>query len=226
MEKVTFKVKKRENKKPNQLRREGIVPANIYQANQESLAVQIKPLDFLKIYREVGDTGLIYLQLEGESKDLPVLVDELQRDSVSDSLLHVVFRKVNLKEKIKASVSVELIGEFAVDNSFVVLVQDEVEVEALPTDLPEKFEIDQSVFKAVGDTITLADLKFDREKVSLVLAEEESPEEITLASVQEKREEEVEEAPETELAEPERIGEDKAEGETTAENQDSEKKPE
>jgi len=224
MDKVRFQVSKRAKKKAKQLRREGVVPANIYQANKESLAVQLAPLPFAKLYSQVGDTGLIYLRVEGEEKELPVLVDEVQYDSISNDLLHVVFRKVNLKEKIKANVPVELVGEFDLDEALVVLVKDEVEVEALPTDLPEKFTIDQAQLTEIGATVTLADLQFDREKVSLVLAEDEDPAEVTLVAVQQQRAEEVEEPVAEEVLEPERVGEEKpAEGEAAAETEASAK---
>jgi hypothetical protein len=75
-----------------------------------------------------------------------------------------------------------------------VVVKDEIEVEALPADLPEKFEIDVSLLTEVGQMVTYADLKYDRSKVTLVLGEEGEEEPVVL--VQEQREEEPEEEPE------------------------------
>jgi len=212
MEKIKFAVSKRENKKNNQLRNEGIVPANLYQAGKESMALELNNLAFLKLSRHLSENAIVYLQIEGEKGESPVLVDDVQYDVFGKKLLHVVFRKINLSEKIKAYVPVELVGEFEVENGVLVLAKDSIEVEALPTDLPEKFEIDQSQLKTIGDQVLLSSLVFDRDKVVLVLNEDETAEEIVIALVQEKAEE-VEEVS-TELVEPEVVGEKKEDGET------------
>lgn len=219
MEKVKFKVSKRQNKKNNQLRREGIVPANMYQAGKESIALELNNLAFNKLTRDLNENAIIHLQIDDDKKESPVLIDEVQYDSFGKNILHVVFRKISLSEKIKADISIELVGEFDVENGVLVLAKDSVEVEALPTDLPEKFEVDQSLLKEIGDRVVLSDLKFDKDKVELVLGEEENPEEVVIALVQEKAEE-VEEEPSGELVEPEIAGEKKEEskgGEEAAE---------
>lgn len=216
MEKTTFQVSKKQNKKNKQLRREGLVPANMYQAGKESLALEINNISFLKLIRNLSDNALVYLQVEGEKGEYPVLIDDLQYDVYGKNLLHVVFRKVNLAEKITAYIPVELVGELDVENGVLVLVKDSIEVEALPTNLPEKFEVDQGKFTAVGDQFTMAELSFDASKVSLILAEEEKAEEVVVALVQEKAEE-VEEEVSNELVEPELVGEKKDEAEATEE---------
>lgn len=213
MEKIKFAASKRQNKKTNQLRKEGIAPANMYQAGKESLSLEINNLAFLKLSRKLNENAIVYLQIEGEKGEFPVMIDDVQYDAFGKNLLHVVFRKVNLSEKIKAYVSIELVNEFDVQDGVLVLVKDSVEVEALPADLPEKFEIDQSQLKAIGDQIYMSSLSFDPNKVSLVLAEDEKPEESVIVLVQQKAEE-VEEVS-TELVEPELVGEKKDEAEVT-----------
>ena len=204
MTKIKFDIDKRSDKNNRQIRREGRIPANVYQAGEESIALEVNTVSFEKLYNEAGDTSLVYLTVEGVKNALPVMIDDVQYGHMGEPI-HVVFRKVKLTEKISTNVPVELVGEFDVDNAVLVLVKDEVEVEALPTDFPENFTIDQSKLTQVGDSITLADLEYDKEKVSLVLSEDENPEEITVVAVQEQREEEPEEAPE-EMAEPELVG--------------------
>ncbi len=150
---------------------------------------------------------MVYLNIEGETKSIPALIDQVAKDYLGSSFEHVVFRAVDLKEKITAKIPVEIIGEFDVPDAVLITVQDEVEIEALPTDFPEKFVFDVSTLKAVGDVFSLADLVYDKEKVELVLAEEENPSERVLISVQAQAEEEIEEVSE-ELVEPEVIGEE------------------
>lgn len=226
MTQTTFKVNKRSAKKAKQLRRQGALPANVYIPKKDSIALEINPQAFAKLYEEVGETGLVYLDIEGEAKKIPALIDQVNMDYLSNSYEHVVFRGVNLKEKISARIPVEITGEFAVPDAVLITVQDEVEVEALPADLPEKFVFDVANLKAIGDVFSLADLVYDKEKVELVLTEDEDPKERVLISVQAQAEEEPEEVVE-EVAEPEVIGEteksteegeeEKTEGETKAE---------
>ena len=206
MTKTTFKVAKRSNVKAKKLRRQGILPANVYIPKKESIALEIDPYAFAKLYEEVGETGLVYLHIDQEEQAVPALIDRVDMDYLGNSFEHVVFRGVNLKEKITAKVPVEIVGEFDVPEAVLITVQDEVEVEALPADLPEKFVFDVSQLKAIGDTFTLADLKFDNTKVELVLSEDEDPSERVLISVQAQQEEEPEAVVE-ELVEPEVIGE-------------------
>jgi large subunit ribosomal protein L25 len=219
MEKTKLIVSKKQNKKNNQLRREGLIPANMYQAGKESVALELNNSNFSKLVRNLNENAILYLQINDDKKELPVLIDEIQYDVFGKNILHVVFRKINLSEKIHADVSIELVGEFDVENGVLVLAKDSVEIEALPTDVPEHFEIDQSQLKAIGDKITLDSLVFDSSKITLVLGEEEKPEDIALVLVQEKAEEVVEEETSEELVEPELVG-DKEEKEEGAEEAD------
>ena len=163
-EKITLKVEKRKvlGKKVKKLRREGILPVNIYGKNVKSLALKVSLKDFLPVYKKVGETGIVEIMVEGEEKPRYALIHNVQKDSVSDQLLHADFHQVLLTEKITASIPVELVGESpAVQQKLGVLIQplSEVEVEALPTDLPEQFTIDISGLKEVDQTITVGDLK-------------------------------------------------------------------
>lgn len=212
MEKIKLAAAKRQNKKNNQLRREGIIPANMYQAGADSIALELDNHLFTKLIRDLNENAILYLHVGEEKKEFPVLIDEVQYDAFGKNILHVVFRKINLSEKIHADVSVELVGEFAVDDGVLVVAKDSVEIEALPTDVPAQFEVDQSQLQAIGDKITLDSIAFDHDKISLVLAEDEKPEDIVLVLVQEKAEEIVEEETSDELAEPELVGEKTEEG--------------
>lgn len=193
--KITFSAEPRAilGKKANRLRGQGLVPANISGNVDKTVAVSVQAKDFAKLYEEVGDTGLFYLTVTGEKAERPVLISEVQFDSLSMQPLHVVFRQVNLSEKITAEVPVEVIGELAVKDAVLVKVRDTIEVEALPADLPEKFEVDISGFAAVGDSISFAQLSFDRNKVKLMIEEAELESPVVL--VQEVKEEVEEVAP-------------------------------
>lgn len=147
-------------KKVKKLRREGILPANVYGKGLSSKAIQVDVADFQKVYKEVGDTGLIDLAVDGKSK--PVLVKSMHKNFALNVPLHVDFYQVNLKVAVKAIVPVVLTGEAqAVTEKAGVLLQNvsEVEVEALPDKLPENIEVNVEGLAAVGDQITVGDLK-------------------------------------------------------------------
>ncbi|HVZ58407.1 MAG TPA: 50S ribosomal protein L25 [Patescibacteria group bacterium] len=146
-------------KKVKKLRRDGQLPANVYGKGLASLAIQVATKDFKDIFSEVGETGLIDLKVNEQTH--PVLVKNLQMDFRSNTPLHVDFYEVNLKEKVKAMVPLVLVGEAkAVAENVGTLLQtlNEVEVEALPTELPENIEVNIENLAEVDDQITIADL--------------------------------------------------------------------
>ncbi len=147
-------------KKIKKLRREGLLPANMYGKNLSSVALQVKVSDFMPLYKEVGATGVIDLQFDGKTK--PVMVKSLQMNYDSHIPLHADFYQVNLKEKIKATVPVVLLGEAkAVTEKVGMLLQSlsDVEIEALPDTLPEHIEVSVEHLAELGDSITVGDLK-------------------------------------------------------------------
>jgi len=172
MEKITLKAKARKEvgRKVKLLRKEGILPANIYGKKIKSESIQITLPDFREVYKKAGETGLIYIEVEGNKEAKPVLVANIQRDPVSNATLHIDFHQVDLKEKIGAKVPVELTGESPAEKQSigtVVQYLSEVEVEALPTDLPEKFVVDISALIEVDQSLFVKDIKVDKSKVEI-----------------------------------------------------------
>lgn len=156
-------------RKVKNLRKKGILPANVFGRKIKSQALQVKLDDFTKIFKKVGETGLLTLTVKGVGEK-PVLISNIQKDPLTDLPIHVDFRQVDLKEKVEAEVAVEIVGESPIEKQglgTVVLHFDEVKVEALPADLPEKFEIDASSLTEVDQTVLAKDLKFDKAKVEL-----------------------------------------------------------
>ena len=144
------------------LRHQGQTPANIFGKKVASLTIQVNTKDFTKLYAEVGESTLVYLRVEGESDARPVLVREVVYHPVSGQILHVSFNQVDLKEKVTAPVAIELVGEApAESNHLGILVQQlsEVEVEALPTDMPERVSLDVSGLAEVGAQLLVSDIQ-------------------------------------------------------------------
>ncbi len=211
MDRLALKADKRSllGRKVKQLRSEGLIPANIFGKKIKSESIQVKSVDFKKVYKEIGETGLLELHINGDKK--PVLIHNVQLDPVTDVVLHIDFLQVNLKEKVIAEIPLELIGESPAQKQglgTVVQYMDEVEVEALPADLPEKLEIDASTLMEVDQTVYLKDLKYDKTKVEI----KEDLEKIIvkLESVKEEKEEKpvLEEVSEAEKTEEEKTKEE------------------
>ena len=173
------------------LRLEGLIPANVYGKKVKSTAVSVDAKEFDNIFKEAGETSLVELNLGKDKK--AVLVRNVQHDPVSEQVLHVDFQEVDLKERITTQVPVELIGESPAEKQgigTVVQQLDEIEVEALPADFPEKFEIDISNLSEVADTIYVKDIKVSN-KVTVT----ENPDEIVVKVEPLREEEEVPVAP-------------------------------
>lgn len=181
-------------RKVKKLRKDGFLPATIYGHKFESMSIQFKTIELEKLYNEVGESGLVELMV-GEEK-LPILFRNPQYSPVEGDIVHIDCYKVNLKEKITATVPLELVGESQAvkDGNVLVEVTNEVEVEALPADLPESIEIDISGLNAVDDMITVADIKLEG-KVEMVTNLEQ-----VIVKIEEPRAEEVIEAPVEEVA--------------------------
>ncbi len=161
-QKYALKAEKRTilGKSVKKLRRTGQLPANVYGKGLESTAIQLNTKEFEAVYKEAGETGLIDLAFDGQTH--PVLIKNLQMEYPLRIPLHVDFYQVNLREKVKTMVPIEIIGEpKAVTEKIGTLIQplNEIEVEALPAELPEKIEINVEPLAALNEQITVADIQ-------------------------------------------------------------------
>lgn len=163
-------------KKVKKLRQEGLTPAHVFGNQVETEHVTVSTVDFQKAYDSAGETGLIDLKI-GEDKIRPVLIRDVQYDPIKDQVLHIDFYQVNLKEKVQVPVPLVLVGEEPekVHSGDAVVLQtlSEVQVEALPTDLVESIEVNQNSLKEIDDSITVADLSYDRSKLTILSDGEE-----------------------------------------------------
>jgi large subunit ribosomal protein L25 len=193
MDKLKLEAQKRSvlGRKVKSLRGEGLIPANVYGKKVKSQAVSVNASEFLSVYKEAGETGLISLVLKnGKAEEKAVLVSNVQQDPVKDTPIHVDFHQVDLKEKVTAQVSVDITGESPAEKQGVgTIVQyiDEVEVEALPADLPEEFVVDVSSLEEVGAAIFVKDLRVDKTKAKIL----SDPESIVVKVEPPQKEEEV-----------------------------------
>lgn len=163
-------------KKVKKLRRDGLLPAHVFGKKVETEHVAVNTRDFLKTFHQAGETGLISLKI-GEEKVRPVMVRGVQYDPVTGKPIHIDFYQVNLTQKVKVPVPLVLVGEqpesVNLGETIVLQTLNEIEVEALPTDLIEKIEVDITLLKNVDDAITVGQLNFDRSKLTVQAQDDE-----------------------------------------------------
>ncbi|MBX4211347.1 MAG: 50S ribosomal protein L25 [Candidatus Yanofskybacteria bacterium] len=186
-QKIELNAQKREilGARVRHLRKSGFVPAVLYGKGQEAISLQIPVKDFSKTLTAAGESTLVYVNVDGQA--FPTIIHDVVRDVMTDDIVHADFYKVRLDEAIKTMVPVVFEGESAaVKEKLGIFVRNvnELEVEALPQDLPHEITINISSLKNFGDQILAKDINLGP-KVKLTA----EPEEI-LATVQEPMSEE------------------------------------
>lgn len=176
MKTLELKAEKRQilGRKVKGLRKQGKIPAHVFGKGLKTVHVSVEGANFTKVYDQVGETGLVNLKVDSEIR--PVLIRSIQNHPVTDLPLHIDFYQVNLKEKVKVNVPLEFVGESLVvekKEGLLLTPLSEVEVEALPTDLPEAIKVDIAKLEHLDDTIHVKDLKVDRAKVEILTDPEE-----------------------------------------------------
>jgi len=161
MEKVVLKATKRDvvGKQVKALRREGKLPAVIYGRHTDPVNVNLDAHAASVALAKVTSSSLVTIDVEGTEHT--ALVREKQRDYIKNRLLHVDFLAVSLTEKLRTSVPVHFVGlSLAVKDFNAVMVHnlEELEVECLPADLPERIDVDISVLNRPGEGIRLRDV--------------------------------------------------------------------
>lgn len=162
MEKTIIEATRRTviGKKVGALRREGKLPGVIYGHNVEPTPILMDLREASRTLASLSQSHIVTIVLEGAEH--AALVREKQKDYILNILKHVDFQVVSLSEKIRTMVTVDIVGTSPAVKNFngvVVTEISEVEVEALPQNLPERFVVDISKLENIGDAIYIKDLE-------------------------------------------------------------------
>lgn len=196
-------------KKVKTLRREGLIPGVVYGPVVDgTISVSVNSRDFNKFFMAHGHSTIFTIKWDGG--DQPVLIREVQRDPVRQDILHIDFFAPNMNVKLRQNVAVSLHGHPEVEGGMMQHAITEIEVEALPANLPSEVVVDVSSLEAIGDTVTVADIEAI-ENVEFVT----DPETVIASIVAEAVQEEPEDEEEVE-------GEEGEEGEEAAKGEESE----
>jgi large subunit ribosomal protein L25 len=173
------------------LRAAGKVPGVIYGKQVDAVPVAVVRRDFDRVFHKVGRTQLLDVAVSSESSPRRVLVREVQYNPRENTVLHVDFFQVNLKEKITADVPLVLVGEAPAatrQEGELQQLTNTIKVSCLPTEIPEHIEVDVSGLEALDETIRVSELHVPPECEVL-----SDPEEVVakIAHIREVEEEEV-----------------------------------
>lgn len=165
-------------KATKETRRGGKIPAILYGRGLKSTPLAVSQKDFHCVtHTKAGANVLIGLKLEGaqSKKDITCLVKEVQRNPVTDEIFHVDFAAISLTEKIRVKVPLlikdaqEAAG--VREGGVLDLVHHEIEVECLPTEIPERIEVSVKSLK-IGDVIRLKELGIPQGVTPLLQADD------------------------------------------------------
>ena len=166
MEKIILKAEVRTEsgkRAAKDLRVKGLIPANVYKGGKGATSLQVASDELMDILRtKAGENVIITLKISGAkvSGDKTVVIKEIQRDPVRSRIMHVDFNEISLTEALKVNVPLVSRGEpvgVKVDGGVLEHVIRELQVECLPTAIPEKLEVDVANLK-INDTIHVKDI--------------------------------------------------------------------
>lgn len=194
------------------LRREGLIPAVLYGPKRDSVPLTISPLELDKIYKDSG-TERVILSLKidnGGTQNVTVVVKEVQAAPVTGQYLHIDFYEISLNEEIVVNVPVEVTGRSkgVERGGFLQVVRHQLEISCIPTDMPDKIEVDVTNLD-IGDSIHIGALALVGDKVRVLADTGLTVVTVVPPTVEEEEvpEEELEEAEETPAEENEAGGE-------------------
>ena len=210
---INLTVEKREaTTKLSDVREKGFIPAVFYGHKQPSTSISVKEIDFIKVWKQAGESSVIHLT--GNDIDLEVLIQDIDLDPVTDNVRHADFYVIEKGKKVTVNIPLEFTGVApAVKDlgGILVKVLHEIEIEAMPKDLPHNLVVDVSSLATFEDRIFAKDIPLPA-GVTYV----GKPEEV-VASVAQAVEEKVEETPvDLTAIEVEKKGKEPKEGEEAA----------
>lgn len=151
-----------------QVRREGNIPSILYGRETEPIPIVVNPNDLKEaLSTEAGENTLLEIKIHGDGDEISklALLRDIQFDFLTNKPIHLDFQEVLMKEKLHVTVPIRFVGIAAgVKNSHGILeeILREIEIECLPKDIPNYFEVDVSELE-LGDSIHIGDLKISED---------------------------------------------------------------
>lgn len=155
------KLRKELGRKTNSLKEAGRIPAVVYGPSIKNISVEVDEKEFKKVFSQAGESSLIELDVEGEKSKKPVLIHDLQKDPLTDKFIHIDFFQPSLTEEVQATVPLVFEGVAPAEKDLGgTLVKNiaEIEVKALPQNLPHEIKVSVEGLLTFKDHILIKDL--------------------------------------------------------------------
>lgn len=181
MQELNAKARKELGRGVKPLRKAGFLPAIVYGEGITPMSVTVLKKDFEKVYKAAGESTLVRLNIAedgtaaNKTEEVSVLIHDIQNHPLKGHPIHADFYAVRMDKKIRTKVRVSFIGESpAVKNEGGILVKvvQELEVEALPQNLPHELTADVSSLAGINSRLLAGDIVLP-EGVELLAAGEE-----------------------------------------------------
>ncbi len=209
---ISAKIREVFGKKVKDLREQGILPAILYGQKAKETALSLELKEFKKVFQSAGESSLITLDIEGRKEKNMVMIHAVAFDPLTGEPIHADFYQPDLTEKIEVKVPLIFEGEsLAIKELGGTLVKNihELEVKALPQNLPHAIIVDVSVLNTFEDRVLVKDLVVS-DGVEIL----KDPEEVVvMVDEPQKAEEEIEKPIEDKVAEIKKAGEKEEEKE-------------
>lgn len=195
---LSAKQRKILGKKNKNLRKNGLMPAVLYSSdssvgNKEVLNLTLETIEFNKVYKEVGTSALVKVNLENRPQ-ANVLISQVQTDPITLEPIHASLFEVNMAEEVETEIPVVLVNDEEHEmvksgEGIIILLLSDIRVKCLPANIPQQFTVDALKLKELGDVFTAEDLKVDPSKIELLVESEEAIAKLDYAQQQETEEE-------------------------------------
>ena len=152
-------IRKELGKQTKSLKNQGQIPAVVYGPKEKNIALAVEEKEFKKVLKTAGESSLVELLVDGVKK--PVLIHEIQKDPVSDKIIHIDFYQADLKEEVEVAIPLVFEGEAPAEKDLGGTLNKnmlEIEVKALPQNLPSQIVVNITSLKTFEDHILVSDL--------------------------------------------------------------------
>ncbi|MFN3567979.1 MAG: 50S ribosomal protein L25/general stress protein Ctc [Caldimicrobium sp.] len=177
------------------LRKKGLIPAILYGKDIQPIPLTIRYSDFEKIYNKVkGETVIYTLEFNDKEFKKQAILKEIQRDPLTDRIIHIDFQSIEEGRPIEVEVPLEFVGKpiGITKGGILEIMLHELTIECLPSEIPDKIVVDISGLD-IGDSLHVKDVQVPQglkvkdhpeDTIATVVAEEEATEEV--APIEEK----------------------------------------
>lgn len=158
--KLELEPRSAQKKKVRALRREGIIPGVVYGKGFETMPVQVNAKQFESVYRKSHGTLIIDAVIEGKTTN--VLIHNVQRDQLSQTVVHVDFLKVDLKRDVTVDIPLVFVGTSPAEEEGTGTIGHEatsISIKCPPSNIPTEIQVDVSSIRDKHDAILASGLK-------------------------------------------------------------------